>query len=238
MHISGMLKYQFSCLLNSLFSRLVEEFMLLANIATAHHIHCSFPDLALLRRHPPPKTKMVEELQELCDQLGIDIDLTSAGALHVRTLETDEPQCLISDRSFVLEHNGPDLINDWNLFPFCFFQPCRGVSIRLSAMMNIPLPEEKFSPTCVPDPCRLDLVLLSNVNFYLQTKICLYSVFELGFISYELRNNNYLPFVIMVVCGMQSCENRILYSLNTILKSDFIIHIICFLYLIWIILMS
>lgn len=57
--------------------------MLLANIATATHIYRKFPELALLRRHPPPKTKMVDELQELCDQLGIDIDLSSAGALHV-----------------------------------------------------------------------------------------------------------------------------------------------------------
>ncbi|XP_078120727.1 DIS3-like exonuclease 2 [Sander vitreus] len=63
-------------------NKLVEEFMLLANIATAHHIHSRFPELALLRRHPPPKAKMVDELQELCDQLGIDIDLSSAGALH------------------------------------------------------------------------------------------------------------------------------------------------------------
>lgn len=64
--------------------RLVEEFMLLANMAAAHHIYREFPDLALLRRHPPPKAKLVEELQELCLQLGIDIDLSSAGALHVR----------------------------------------------------------------------------------------------------------------------------------------------------------
>ncbi|XP_038574530.1 DIS3-like exonuclease 2 isoform X2 [Micropterus salmoides] len=63
-------------------NKLVEELMLLANIATAHHIHRKFPELALLRRHPPPKAKMVDELQELCDQLGIDIDLSSAGALH------------------------------------------------------------------------------------------------------------------------------------------------------------
>lgn len=59
--------------------------MLLANIATANHIYRKFPDLALLRRHPPPKAKLVDELQELCDQLGIDIDLSSAGALHVST---------------------------------------------------------------------------------------------------------------------------------------------------------
>ncbi|XP_070701594.1 DIS3-like exonuclease 2 isoform X2 [Pempheris klunzingeri] len=63
-------------------NKLVEEFMLLANIATAHHIYRRFPDLALLRRHPPPKAKLADELQELCDQLGIDIDLSSAGALH------------------------------------------------------------------------------------------------------------------------------------------------------------
>ncbi|XP_062260427.1 DIS3-like exonuclease 2 [Platichthys flesus] len=68
-------------------NKLVEEFMLLANIATAKHIYRKFPDLALLRRHPPPKAKMVDELQELCEQLGIDLDLSSAGALH-RSLNT------------------------------------------------------------------------------------------------------------------------------------------------------
>ncbi|CAJ1071658.1 DIS3-like exonuclease 2 isoform X1 [Xyrichtys novacula] len=68
-------------------NKLVEEFMLLANIATANHIYGKFPELAMLRRHPPPKAKMVDELQELCDQLGIQIDLSSAGALH-KTLNT------------------------------------------------------------------------------------------------------------------------------------------------------
>lgn len=78
--------------------------MLLANIATAHHIHKRFPQLALLRRHPPPKAKMVEELQELCDQLGISIDLSSAGALHKSlntTLGDDE---YTSARKEVLTH--------------------------------------------------------------------------------------------------------------------------------------
>lgn len=66
--------------------------MLLANIATANHIYRKFPQLALLRRHPPPKAKMVDELQELCDQLGLDIDLSSAGALHVSTCSKDTTQ--------------------------------------------------------------------------------------------------------------------------------------------------
>ncbi|XP_077580431.1 DIS3-like exonuclease 2 isoform X1 [Stigmatopora nigra] len=69
-------------------NKLVEEFMLLANIAVAHHIYKCFPDLALLRRHPPPKAKMVDELQKLCDQLGIDVDLSSAGSLNKSLLST------------------------------------------------------------------------------------------------------------------------------------------------------
>jgi hypothetical protein len=36
-------------------NRLIEEFMLLANMAVARRIHAAFPTLALLRRHPPPK---------------------------------------------------------------------------------------------------------------------------------------------------------------------------------------
>ncbi len=36
-------------------NKLIEEFMLLANMAVARRIHAAFPALALLRRHPPPK---------------------------------------------------------------------------------------------------------------------------------------------------------------------------------------
>ncbi|CAM2119288.1 unnamed protein product [Caretta caretta] len=63
-------------------NKLVEEFMLLANMAVAHQIYRSFPQQALLRRHPPPQTKMLNDLMEFCDQMGLDIDFSSAGALH------------------------------------------------------------------------------------------------------------------------------------------------------------
>lgn len=43
-------------------SRLIEEFMLLANMAVAHRIYKSFPDLAVLRRHPPPQEKLIDSL--------------------------------------------------------------------------------------------------------------------------------------------------------------------------------
>ncbi|CAL8343650.1 unnamed protein product [Merluccius merluccius] len=74
-------------------NKLVEEFMLLANMAAAHQIYRSFPQQAMLRRHPPPQTKMVDELQEFCDQMGLAVDFSSAGALHTSlhsTLGDDE----------------------------------------------------------------------------------------------------------------------------------------------------
>uniref|UniRef100_A0A3P9N1Q2 DIS3-like exonuclease 2 n=1 Tax=Poecilia reticulata TaxID=8081 RepID=A0A3P9N1Q2_POERE len=63
-------------------NKLVEEFMLLANMAAATHIYRTFPTLALLRRHPPPKAKLVKELEVLCNQLGLNMDFTSAGTIH------------------------------------------------------------------------------------------------------------------------------------------------------------
>ncbi|XP_036919416.1 DIS3-like exonuclease 2 isoform X1 [Sturnira hondurensis] len=63
-------------------NKLVEEFMLLANMAVAHRIYRSFPERALLRRHPPPQTKMLNDLMEFCDQMGLPMDFSSAGALN------------------------------------------------------------------------------------------------------------------------------------------------------------
>lgn len=56
--------------------------MLLANMAVAHKTHRTFPERALLRRHPPPQTKMLNDLVEFCEQLGLPMDFSSAGALN------------------------------------------------------------------------------------------------------------------------------------------------------------
>ncbi|XP_061493521.1 LOW QUALITY PROTEIN: DIS3-like exonuclease 2 [Rhineura floridana] len=69
-------------------NKLVEEFMLLANMAVAHQIYRSFPAKALLRRHPPPQTKMLKDLVEFCSQMGLEIDCSSAKALHESLNET------------------------------------------------------------------------------------------------------------------------------------------------------
>lgn len=68
--------------------RLVEEFMLLANMAVAHQVYRSKPELVLLRRHAPPQSRLKEALQELCDHIGLKIDMSSAGALHVSYTNT------------------------------------------------------------------------------------------------------------------------------------------------------
>lgn len=68
-------------------NKLVEEFMLLANMAVAHQIYRAFPAQALLRRHPAPQTKMLNDLSEFCSQMGLEIDCSSAGALQKSLME-------------------------------------------------------------------------------------------------------------------------------------------------------
>nr|XP_006637784.2 PREDICTED: DIS3-like exonuclease 2 isoform X2 [Lepisosteus oculatus] len=85
-------------------NKLVEEFMLLANMAMAHQIYRTFPEQALLRRHPQPQTKMVDDLKELCDQMGVNLDFTSAGALHRSLNETLGKDQYSSAKKEVLTH--------------------------------------------------------------------------------------------------------------------------------------
>ncbi|KAJ8021344.1 DIS3-like exonuclease 2 [Holothuria leucospilota] len=63
-------------------NRLVEEFMLMANMAAAKRIRTAYPNKAFLRRHPEPKEHMMEDLKVLLEERGIDIDISSAGSLQ------------------------------------------------------------------------------------------------------------------------------------------------------------
>ena len=58
--------------------------MLLANMAVAHKIHKDFPLLAVLRRHPAPQRRAIDQFEKTCRELGLDVDVRSAGALQVR----------------------------------------------------------------------------------------------------------------------------------------------------------
>lgn len=55
---------------------MVEEFMLLANIAVAEKIFKEFPELALLRRHPKPSESNFEELIAMAKRYGYEMDIS------------------------------------------------------------------------------------------------------------------------------------------------------------------
>ncbi|XP_017066310.1 DIS3-like exonuclease 2 [Drosophila eugracilis] len=63
-------------------NHLIEEFMLLANQAVARFIHDSFPDISVLRNHPPPLTKSLKSLREKLGALGFELDYSSSKALQ------------------------------------------------------------------------------------------------------------------------------------------------------------
>ena len=63
-------------------NKLIEEFMLLANMAVAHHIYTSYPETALLRRHPKPHQRQLDDLLELCKSFGINFNCTSSKTIH------------------------------------------------------------------------------------------------------------------------------------------------------------
>jgi DIS3-like exonuclease 2 len=63
-------------------NKLIEEFMLLANRSVAGAICRAFPESALLRRHPPPNERKLEEFAKMCEAHGLEVNLSSAGALH------------------------------------------------------------------------------------------------------------------------------------------------------------
>jgi DIS3-like exonuclease 2 len=64
-------------------NRLVEEFMLLANIAVARKIYQAYPSRAILRRHPLPNSKQLEQLGDSLRVSGYEVcDVSSSRAIQ------------------------------------------------------------------------------------------------------------------------------------------------------------
>ncbi|EFJ15652.1 hypothetical protein SELMODRAFT_445437 [Selaginella moellendorffii] len=63
-------------------NKLVQEFMLLANVSVAKVISRAFPDCALLRRHPEPSSRKLLEFQEFCKKHGFVLKTDSSADLH------------------------------------------------------------------------------------------------------------------------------------------------------------
>ena len=64
-------------------NQLIEEFMLLANVSVAQKISTHFEQSSLLRCHPPPNSKALDEFTQYLDRMGFpEIDTTSSGAIQ------------------------------------------------------------------------------------------------------------------------------------------------------------
>lgn len=72
-------------------NKLIEEFMLLANISVAQRIAQHFPEQALLRRHPEPIERRLLGFQEHARRLGYTVDISSGGALQESFNAIDDP---------------------------------------------------------------------------------------------------------------------------------------------------
>ena len=58
------------------YNRLVEEFMLLANMASARRVYNGFPHQALLRCHPPANNKKLVQAQKTLSQHDTIVDVS------------------------------------------------------------------------------------------------------------------------------------------------------------------
>ena len=56
--------------------------MLLANMTVASRLNADFPDIAFLRCHPSPHQYVMEQLQKSMEQIGIFLNVESAGGLQ------------------------------------------------------------------------------------------------------------------------------------------------------------
>ncbi|OMH85318.1 Exosome complex exonuclease RRP44 [Zancudomyces culisetae] len=76
---------------------LVEEFMLLANIRVARKIYTSFPEFALLRRHPEPPLENFAVLQRALNALyNLEFDASSSKSLSASLKAVDDGEYLNS----------------------------------------------------------------------------------------------------------------------------------------------
>ncbi|XP_066911214.1 DIS3-like exonuclease 2 [Clytia hemisphaerica] len=62
-------------------NRMIEEFMLLANMAVGRKIYKHHPNRAVLRNHAPPQEVMMEEVAETCKRFGIPFDISNSSTI-------------------------------------------------------------------------------------------------------------------------------------------------------------
>lgn len=71
-------------------NRMVEEFMLLANVVVAEKTLKHFPQCSMLRRHPKPSEEMFEPLIKAAKCAGFDIDVSNSKRLNESLAEIEQ----------------------------------------------------------------------------------------------------------------------------------------------------
>ncbi|KAJ2558923.1 hypothetical protein EV175_000573 [Coemansia sp. RSA 1933] len=72
-------------------NRLIEEFMLLANMSVAARIEATFPNASLLRRHSPPLSRRLDEVCKQLEASGIHLSPESSGDLQRSLSRVTDP---------------------------------------------------------------------------------------------------------------------------------------------------
>ncbi|KAI8077552.1 hypothetical protein BDF21DRAFT_439053 [Thamnidium elegans] len=73
-------------------NRLIEEFMLCANMSVAQKIFQRYPDEALLRQHTSPHERSLNEFIKLADNLGYHFDCSTAGSIQESFNKIQKPE--------------------------------------------------------------------------------------------------------------------------------------------------
>ncbi|XP_043598986.1 DIS3-like exonuclease 2 isoform X2 [Bombus pyrosoma] len=71
-------------------NRLIEEFMLLANMTVATHLYNVIPETALLRNHREPSKHILSTTQDMLQKFGIHLDIESSTSLHTSMKRCEE----------------------------------------------------------------------------------------------------------------------------------------------------
>lgn len=71
-------------------NRLIEEFMLLANMTVATYLYDTIPQTALLRNHREPSQYILNSAKDILEKFGIHLDVESSASLHASIKRYEE----------------------------------------------------------------------------------------------------------------------------------------------------
>lgn len=71
-------------------NKLIEEFMLLANITVAQHLYQNLPQTAFLRAHLEPQPRMLKDLQDFLKSVGVTLNIESSKSIQQSLLSIEQ----------------------------------------------------------------------------------------------------------------------------------------------------